>query len=154
VGLARRLGIDPDGFGQTVERFNGFVRAGRDDDFQRGGRAWRLARYLGGDGRNRSLGTIAQPPFYGVELHPCGAGSVGLLTTEWGQVLHQRRWPIAGLYAVGNAAARVEFGAGYQAGLTLASGMTFGYLAAEYLGRTEAAPGAELLGRSVRARDA
>ena len=69
-------------------------------------------------------------------------------------MLHQRRWPIAGLYAVGNAAARVEFGAGYQAGLTLASGMTFGYLAAEYLGRTEAAPGAELLGRSVRARDA
>ena len=43
--------------------------------------------------------------------------------------LHQRRGPIAGLYAVGNAAAHTEYGVGYQAGHSLTSGMTFGYLA-------------------------
>jgi hypothetical protein len=33
------------------------------------------------------------------------------------------------VYAVGNAAAHTEYGVGYQAGHSLASGMTFGYLA-------------------------
>ena len=41
--------------------------------------------------------------------------------------------PAAGLYAVGNAAAKTELGTGYQAGLTMASGMTFGLLAAKHL---------------------
>ena len=38
---------------------------------------------------------------------------------------------IPGLYAVGNAAARTETGAGYQTGYSLASGLTFGWLAAQ-----------------------
>jgi 3-oxosteroid 1-dehydrogenase len=44
-------------------------------------------------------------------------------------VIHQRRRPIPGLYASGNAAASTERGVGYQAGLSLASSMTFSYLA-------------------------
>jgi hypothetical protein len=48
-------------------------------------------------------------------------------------VLHQRRYPIAGLYASGVVAARNEIGAGYQAGINLASGMTFSYLAVKHM---------------------
>jgi succinate dehydrogenase/fumarate reductase flavoprotein subunit len=91
-----------------------------------------MAQDSGAGGRNQSLGEIAKAPFYGIELHPTGAGSVGVLTSEWGEALSQRtRQPIPGLYAIGNVTARVEYGAGYQAGLTLASALTFGYLAAQ-----------------------
>jgi hypothetical protein len=56
-----------------------------------------------------------------------------------GQVIHQRRTPIAGLYASGIVAARSELGAGYQAGLNLASGMTFSYLAVRHMLKQSAA---------------
>jgi succinate dehydrogenase/fumarate reductase flavoprotein subunit len=60
------------------------------------------------------------------------------LTDEWARVLDQReRRPIEGLYAIGNVTARVEYGAGYQAGLTLASALTFGYLAARRISGIE-----------------
>jgi hypothetical protein len=48
-------------------------------------------------------------------------------------VIHQRRHPIPGLYASGNVAAATEQGIGYQAGLSLASAMTFSYLAVRHM---------------------
>ena len=74
-----------------------------------------------------------EPPFYGIQLHPAGGSSVGLLTDVRGQVIHQRRHPIAGLYASGNVAAATEHGVGYQAGLSLASSMTFSCLAVRHI---------------------
>jgi 3-oxosteroid 1-dehydrogenase len=132
--LATKLGVDPAGVRQTHERFNGFARSGTDADFHRGELAWRLAQDSARkSGPNQSLGALDRPPFYGVELRPSAGGSAGILTNEHCQAVHHRGHPIAGLYAIGNAAARTEFGAGYQAGLTLASGMTFGYIAAEHM---------------------
>jgi len=128
--LAAKLGIDRDGLEETARRFNGFVMAGADGDFHRGESQWKLAAVPGVNG---SLGTIEQPPFYGIELRPAGGASVGLLTDADGQVIHQRRHPIAGLYASGNVAAATEHGIGYQAGLSLASSMTFSYLAARHM---------------------
>jgi 3-oxosteroid 1-dehydrogenase len=127
--LAARLGIDREQLEKTVRRFNGFVEAGMDDDFHRGESQWKLASANTAQSTNGSLGTIEEPPFYGVELHPAGGSSVGLLTDVCGRVIHQRRHPIPGLYASGNAAAATEHGIGYQAGLSLASSMTFSYLA-------------------------
>ena len=49
------------------------------------------------------------------------------------RVIHQRRHPIPGLYASGNAAAATEQGIGYQAGLSLAAAMTFSYLAVQHM---------------------
>ena len=135
-GLAKRLGIDPQGLEETVERFNTFARSGSDTDFKRGELAWRLAKPDAPLGVNPSLGEISQCPFYGIELHPSALGSAGLLTNSSAQVLNQRREAIAGLYATGNTAAHTEFGAGYQAGYTLASSMTFGYLAVEHMLQT------------------
>jgi 3-oxosteroid 1-dehydrogenase len=133
AALAGTLGIDAAGLEATCRRFNGFVAAGADTDFHRGEHAWRLAQDPAARGTNQSLGTIEQPPFYGIELRPAGGCSTGILTNEFSQVMHQRRRPIPGLYGVGNVTARVEYGSGYQAGLTLASGMTFGYLAAGHM---------------------
>ena len=79
------------------------------------------------------LGTVEEPPFYGIELHPAGGSSAGLLTNAHAQVIHQRRRPIPGLYASGNAASATEQGVGYQAGLSLASSMTFSYLATRHM---------------------
>ena len=131
-GLARSLGIDVKALGKTVRRFNGFVKNGRDEDFGRGELKWTLAREKRGRAP-RSLGTLQRAPFYGIELSPTVAGSAGLLTSRHAQVLRFDREPIPGLYAVGNSAARIEYGSGYQAGLTMASGMTFGLMAGMHM---------------------
>jgi 3-oxosteroid 1-dehydrogenase len=55
--------------------------------------------------------------------------------------MHLRGQPIPGLYAIGNAAAHTEYGTGYQAGLSLASAMTFSYLTAGHLAGTNAEQG-------------
>jgi 3-oxosteroid 1-dehydrogenase len=131
--LAGKLRIDADALTKTAERFNGFVRTGVDSDFRRGENQWKLASAKAPRGGNASLGSIEEPPFYGVRLHPTGAASVGLLADHNGQVIHQRRRPIPGLYASGNVAATTEHGVGYQAGLSLASSMTFSYLAVRHM---------------------
>jgi succinate dehydrogenase/fumarate reductase flavoprotein subunit len=134
--LAGKLGIDVGGLERTIKRFNGFAVNGIDEDFQRGALRWRLADRSAEGRRNSSLGTLAQPPFYGIELRPSlGSTSAGLLTNAHAQVMHQRRHPIPGLYASGVVAARTELGAGYQAGLNIASAMTFSYLAVQHVQR-------------------
>jgi 3-oxosteroid 1-dehydrogenase len=128
--LAGKLGIDGKNLATTAERFNGFARKGVDEDFHRGRKKWSTGAPLpGGEVKNRSLGTIETAPFYGLQLHPSAFASAGLLANVHAQVIHQRGHAIPGLYAVGNAAAHTEYGVGYQAGHSLASGMTFGYLA-------------------------
>jgi 3-oxosteroid 1-dehydrogenase len=132
--LARQLGIDQDGLSRSVARFNGFAACGVDEDFHRGELRWRLANRSNDKSTNPSLGPIDKPPFYGLQLHPSlGTSSAGLLANRHAQVIHQRRRPIDGLYASGVVAARTELGAGYQAGLNLASAMTFSYLAVEHM---------------------
>lgn len=132
--LAGKLGIDAGGLDATVARFNGFAANGTDEDFQRGALRWRLADRSAEGRRNPSLGTLNRPPFYGLELRPSlSTTSAGLLTNANAQVVHQRRHPIPGLYASGVVAARNELGAGYQAGLNLASAMTFSLLAVKHM---------------------
>lgn len=130
--LAQKLGVDPQGLAETAVRFNRDVATGRDTAFARGESSWALAKEIGREGP-RSLGAVARAPFYGIELKPASASAAGLLTDADGRVLRFDRRAVEGLYAVGNAAARTEFGVGYQAGYTLASGMTFGLLIAQHM---------------------
>ena len=69
-------------------------------------------------GRNRSAKRVV-----GIEL----------VANACAQVINQRGLPIPGLYAAGNNAVHTEYGVGYQAGFSLGSGMTFGYLAARHM---------------------
>jgi len=133
IELAPELGIDPDGLAATAERFNADAKRGLDSEYGRGATPWGLSRF----DPSTTLGTIEEPPFYGVRLHPTALASAGLLTDTAARVMHVRGRPISGLYAVGNAAARTETGSGYQTGFSLASGLTFGLVAARDMMLTE-----------------
>jgi 3-oxosteroid 1-dehydrogenase len=133
-GLAEKLGIDGDGLAASVAHFNRHVEAGKDADFGRGSYPW--AAMMTGDRRlpNPNLGTVEKPPFYGLALRVVSAGinAAGLRTNADAQVLHVRGAPIPGLYAVGNAAAPLDIGAGYQSGLSNLRGLTGGFIAGRH----------------------
>lgn len=132
--LASKLGIDPEGLEQTVERFNRFAADGADPDFERGTYPW--AAMMTGDRsrKNPNLGPLDKAPFYGLRLHVASVGvnAAGLLTNEHAQVMHVRGRPIRGLYAAGNSAAPLDIGAGYQSGLSNLRGLVGGYLAGRH----------------------
>jgi 3-oxosteroid 1-dehydrogenase len=132
--LARRAGIDADGLVATAARFNAYADRGSDPEYGRGNTVWSLIK-LRGQGRNPSLGTLAVAPFYAVRLHPSAMCSAGLRADEHARVQDWDGAVIPGLYAVGNAAVHSEYGIGYQAGHSLASAMTFGFLAAQHIHR-------------------
>jgi len=130
-GLARKIGVNPEGLARTVERFNDFARDGTDQDF---GRGKSLQDRYYGDPRakpNPSLGPIAEPPFYSVEVHPGDLGTKGGLRTDVSaRVIGEEDDPISGLYAAGNCSASV-MGCTYPgAGGTIGPAMTFAWLAA------------------------
>lgn len=139
--LAEIAGIDPQGLVATVERFNGMVRQGHDDDFNRGDNSYDNF-YMWGDPTfdppYRTLGVIDQAPYYAVKMESGALGTAGgPKTNADAQVLDWRGNPIPGLYAAGNAMAAV-LGESYGgAGGTLGPGMTFGYLAGKHLGKAE-----------------
>ncbi|HEY2514398.1 MAG TPA: FAD-binding protein [Polyangiaceae bacterium] len=132
--LGEKLGIDGDGLTRTVERFNANAAQGHDPDFNRGTYPW--AAMMTGDRTrpNPNLGPLDKGPFYGLRLHVASVGinAAGLKTNEHAQVMHVRGRPIEGLYAVGNAAAPLDIGAGYQSGVSNLRGLAGGFLAARH----------------------
>ena len=131
-GLAAALGIDPGGLTQQVARFNEHADSGEDPEFQRGTLAY--SRLRAGDPNqlpNPNLGSISEPPFWGLQLRLIGTGiySMGVSINGWGQVLTRAGEPVPGLYATGNAVAYTEQ-PGYVGGLANARGITYGYRAA------------------------
>jgi 3-oxosteroid 1-dehydrogenase len=134
--LAEVAGIDAAGLVATVERFNGMVRDGHDDDFNRGDNSYDNF-YMWGDpafeAPYRTLGLIDQGPYYAFKMESGALGtSGGPKTNADAQVLDWRGDPIPGLYAAGNAMAAVLGEAYGGAGGTLGPGMTFGYLAGKH----------------------
>lgn len=127
-GLAKKVGIDPAGLSQTVDRWNSLVLRGRDEDFHRGETSFE--RYSG-DHRlpQPNLGTIDKPPFYVLPIYPGALGTSGgpRINTK-GQVLSVRGKVIPGLYAAGNAAGSPTGTAYYSGGGTIGPAMTWGYL--------------------------
>lgn len=132
--LAEKLGIDPDGLERTLERFNEHARRGEDPDYGKGSRPWSVR--LTGDHSypNPCVGPVERPPFYGVRLVPVSVGinSHGLRTDEHARVLHVRGRPIPGLYAVGNSAALLDLGGGYQSGTSNMRAITWGWIAGRH----------------------
>lgn len=136
--LAAKAGIDADGLKATVERFNGMVRNGHDDDFNRGDNTYDNF-YMWGDpafeAPYRTLGVIDQGPYYAVKMESGALGtSGGPKTNDNAQVVDWDGNPIAGLYAAGNAMSAVLGEVYGGAGGTLGPGLTFGYIAGRHLG--------------------
>lgn len=130
--LAGKLSLDPAALTATIARFNAGAAFGEDAEHGRGSSAF--ARSTAGDphAAHPNLGTLVEPPFCAVRIRLGGISAAGLLTDPDARVQHVRGRPIEGLYACGNAAAPTESGAGYQAGISLMRGLTFGWLAARH----------------------
>ena len=130
--LAGLLGMTPAVLRDTVNRFNRFADAGRDDDFQRGDRAY--DRWLGDRWRKHSptLGDIRVPPFYAIPVLPGDVGTYGgAVTDESARVLRTDGSVIAGLYATGVSTASVMGRTYPGAGCSIGPSFTFAYVAAK-----------------------
>jgi 3-oxosteroid 1-dehydrogenase len=134
AGLAEKLGIDAKNLEETVARFNVFAEEGVDRDYGRGTYPW--GGMMTGDRKrkNPNLGPLDKAPYYGMKLDVVSAGinAAGLETNIHAQVMHVRGRPIVGLYAVGNAAAPRDIGAGYQSGLSNLRGLAWGFVAGKH----------------------
>ena len=132
--LASKLGIDPARLQATVERFNGFARAGVDGDFGRGNSAY--DRYYSDPlvHPNPNLGPIEKGPFTAVKLVIGDLGTKGgVLTDAEGRALREDGSVIEGLYAAGNCSASV-MGRTYPGpGSTIGPAVVFGMRAARQM---------------------
>ncbi|MFE7328610.1 FAD-dependent oxidoreductase [Streptomyces sp. NPDC057565] len=134
--LAGQIGAAPERLRATVDRFNGFARAGRDEDFHRGDSVY--DRYYGDPTLpNPNLAPLEKGPFYAVPVHPGDIGTKGgLVTDATARVLREDGTVIEGLYACGNVSAAVMGGTYPGPGATIGPAMTFGWLAADHIART------------------
>jgi 3-oxosteroid 1-dehydrogenase len=129
--LADALGIDRVVLRATIERFNGFARAGVDRDFQRGRTAY--DRYYGDPTvrPNPNLAPLEVGPFTAYRIVPSDLGTKGgLVTDEHARVLDAAGAVIPGLYAAGNASASVMGHTYPGPGATIGPAAVFGYLGA------------------------
>ena len=132
--LAQRIEIDPDRFEKTLARFNANAERGEDPDFGRGSMPWAIRLVGDMDYKNPLLGPLNKPPYHAVRLRPVSVGinSHGLKWDLDAQVLHVRGHPIPGLYAVGNSAALLDIGGGYQSGTSNSRAITWGFVAGRH----------------------
>ncbi|CAN5419365.1 FAD-binding protein [soil metagenome] len=131
--LAASIGVDATTLKATVDRWNGFVRNGRDEDFHRGERVY--DQWLGDPYHApiRALGTIERGPFYAVPVVPGDVSTYGGVVTDvHGRVVNAHGAPVAGLYATGVSTASVMGGVYPGAGASIGPSLTFGYVAAKH----------------------
>lgn len=133
AGLAAQIGVPAQALEATVARWNGFVDAGRDEDFGRGARAY--DQWLGDPflRPNPALGRIDQAPFYAVDVVPGDVSTYGgAVTDERGRVQRPDGSVIDGLYACGVSSASVMGGVYVGAGASIGPSLTFGFVAAKH----------------------
>ena len=138
-GLAELLGIDPATLRDTIDRFNGFVAKGEDEDFRRG--ATHYDRWLGDPfhGPNETLGEISKGPFHAIPVIPGDVGTLGgVVTDEHARVLREDGTPMVGLYATGVSAASVMGRTSPGSGVNVGASFVWGFVAAEDAVRTAA----------------
>jgi 3-oxosteroid 1-dehydrogenase len=134
--LATRIGADPERLAATIDRFNGFAKAGVDGDFGRGNSAY--DRYYSDPltRPNPNLGPIGKPPFlaYKVVIGDLGTKG-GVVTDAHGRALREDGTVIEGLYSAGNNSASV-MGRTYPGpGSTIGPAVVFGVRAARHMAR-------------------
>ena len=121
--LARKVGIDSLGLTTTVESWNNAVKQGRDPEFERHRSPVDLKA------EHPSMGSISNPPFYALPVHPGTLGTKGgPLTNAQAQVINVRGEVIPGLFAAGNVMAGVSGPGYFGGGATIGLAMTWGYV--------------------------
>jgi 3-oxosteroid 1-dehydrogenase len=131
--LAALCGMDAAKLKTSVDRFNGFARAGKDDDFGRGSNAYQQWQGDPFHTPSKSLGTVEQGPFYAVQLFPGDVSTYGgVVTDEYARVLRADGSPIEGLYATGVSTASALGRREPAAGGSVGPSFVFGYVAAKH----------------------
>jgi 3-oxosteroid 1-dehydrogenase len=136
--LAKLIGLDAGALAETVSRFNGFARAGRDEDFHRGESIWEQYKCgVPADNPAGALGEIVQAPFVAVSLNRSVLGTKGgPRTNADGQVMRADGSAIPGLYCAGVAMANPIGTRAVGAGTTIGPCLTWGYICGKAIGRT------------------
>jgi 3-oxosteroid 1-dehydrogenase len=137
--LATAIGLPPQALQDTVKRFNGFARTGKDLDFHRGDSVYDHYYTDPSVSPNSCLAPLWLPPFYAFKIVPGDLGTKGGMRTDArSRVLRPDGSVIPGLYAAGNASGAVMGHTYAGAGSTLGPAMTFGYIAANDIADTSA----------------
>ncbi|MFJ2839270.1 FAD-binding protein [Nocardia sp. NPDC087230] len=131
-GLAAAIGVPVTTLRETVDRFNGFARAGHDADFGRGDSAY--DNYYGDPTlATPALDVMDKGPYYALRVRIGDLGTKGgLVYNADAQVLRADGSPIPGLYAAGNTSAAVMGNDYAGAGATIGPAMVFGYVGARH----------------------
>ncbi|WP_029391791.1 FAD-binding protein [Streptomyces xiaopingdaonensis] len=139
TALAESIGVPGAALAETVRRFNGFARTGRDEDFGRGDSAY--DRYYGDPTLpNPNLDELTKPPYYAIRIEAGDLGTKGgLVCDEHSRVLRPDGTHVPGLYATGNTSASVMGHEYAGAGATIGPAMVFGHLAARHAAAREEA---------------
>lgn len=134
AALAKEIGVDEATLLATVERFNGFARTGRDQDFGRGDSAY--DRYYSDPliHPNNNLAPIEKGPFSAYLLVIGDLGTKGgIVTDEHARALREDGSVIAGLYSAGNNSAAVMGHTYPGPGSTIGPASVFGLIAARHM---------------------
>ncbi len=135
--LASRIGVPPASLRETLDRFNGFARAGQDSDFGRGNSAY--DNYYGDPTLpHPTMDVIDSAPFYAARIQAGDLGTKGgLVYNAHGQVLSANGAVIMGLYATGNTSAAVMGNDYAGAGATIGPAMVFGFVSARHAAESD-----------------
>ncbi|MFC7448452.1 FAD-binding protein [Rhodococcus daqingensis] len=130
--LAAKIDVPVSALADTVQRYNGFARAGRDEDFDRGVSAY--DNYYGDPSLPQpTLDVLDKGPYYALRVRAGDLGTKGgLVYNEKAQVLRTDGGVIEGLYATGNTSAAVMGNDYAGAGATIGPAMAFGYIGARH----------------------
>jgi 3-oxosteroid 1-dehydrogenase len=130
--LAAAIGVSAPSLRETVDRFNGFARDGKDGDFGRGDSAY--DNYYGDPSLpHPTMDMIDSWPYYAARIQAGDLGTKGgLVYNANGQVLRSDGSVIVGLYATGNTSAAVMGNDYAGAGATIGPAMVFGFIGARH----------------------
>lgn len=132
--LARKAGIDVDGFVATVSAYNRHAVNGNDPEFGKG--RSKYGHFLGDLSHqpNPNIAPLDKGPYYAVWMYPGDIGNFsGIATDANARVIDKAGRPVEGLFAAGNDMASAFRGTYPGGGALIGPAMTFGYIAARFM---------------------